>query len=762
MAGVERHVLAVQPHARFRSRTLAPAALAALALAACGGRSGDALVQASPWPVPTKGSSSGGAAVGVGGTVQGLVGSGLALSCGGAAFAVPADGAFACPDPVPSGAAYAVTVAAQPAAPAQVCTVANGAGTAGQSAVLDVWVRCDLARSLSANVSGLSGAGLVLHLEAGAAEDLPVAADGVQTFSTHATGGTPYAITIKAQPAGQTCAVTGGRGAVAADADVTAAVACGVATSLDLAVDGAYVTQGTQTYRAGVPLVAGRAGLLRVFVRANQANAARPSVLVRLVADGSTAWVRTIPAPGGSVPTSVAEGNLAASWNLALAPADLPAGSLQFQITVNADQAVAEADLTDDEFTLSATALSVPTWRVTLVPVVLANGTGNVTAANAASWVDRVRRLHPVADVDVTVASPFTPSVTAVTSGGTGWDTVLSDLDKKRIAEGTGRYYFGALHTPYSSGVAGLGYIGYPAAIGWDRTGLPDYGNYPEVLAHEVGHNFGRQHAPCGNPSGVDATWPKAAAYANALIGAWGWDVNPGGTSPSPLKDPASTHDIMSYCPGIWASDYTYQGVLAFRRAGSGRLAVGASAARRSLVVTGFERDGAIELRPAFEVEAAPSPQGGEHALELLDGNGVVVRRVTFELEEVGDHPGAARHFAVVVPVDDLDPTPVAELAVTKAGRTLARRARPAATRAAPRSGLLVGLAAGAVRGGAARSRLGWDAAAAPHVMVRDPRTGEVVGFGDGGSLEVASDAPELEVHFSDGVRSAPRRVLVN
>ncbi|HEX8243416.1 MAG TPA: hypothetical protein VF541_07975 [Longimicrobium sp.] len=45
--------------------------------------------------------------------------------------------------------------------------------------------------------------------------------------------------------------------------------------------------------------------------------------------------------------------------------------------------------------------------------------------------------------------------------------------------------------------------------------------------------------------------------------------------------------------------------------------------------------------------------------------------------------------------------------------------------------------------------------------MVRDPRTGQVLSFARGGAAQVRTDAPELELLFSDGVRTTPRRVRV-
>lgn len=78
----------------------------------------------------------------VGGVVTGLSGSGLVLRNGTQTLAVNASGTFAFPTPVLSGAGYAVTVEAQPAAPAQRCTVSDGSGTIGAGNVANVVVTC--------------------------------------------------------------------------------------------------------------------------------------------------------------------------------------------------------------------------------------------------------------------------------------------------------------------------------------------------------------------------------------------------------------------------------------------------------------------------------------------------------------------------------------------------------------------------------------------------------------------------------------------
>jgi hypothetical protein len=79
----------------------------------------------------------------VGGSVSGLIGSGLALADnGGDALDVSADASFTFATPVASGSAYAVTVTMQPSNPSQTCTVANGSGTVGAANVANVSVAC--------------------------------------------------------------------------------------------------------------------------------------------------------------------------------------------------------------------------------------------------------------------------------------------------------------------------------------------------------------------------------------------------------------------------------------------------------------------------------------------------------------------------------------------------------------------------------------------------------------------------------------------
>jgi hypothetical protein len=548
-------------------------------------------------------------------------------------------------------------------------------------------------------------------------------------------------------------------------------------TTQDLSLDGLYLVQSVQDYAGTVPLVANREAYLRVFVKANQASVPPPVVRVTITS-GGVPWTQDIAAPAGltQAPTAIDESLWGSSWNLLVPGAKLQTGATVLA-QVNPAGAVPEADGTNNAYPSSGSPASlnvqsVKTFKTTLVPITQQGLTGNATTGRtAASWADRLQRMYPIQAVDVQVRSSALVTsanlntATGSNSDGSGWSTALSELEVKRAAEASDRYYFGCVNVNYTGGTAGLGYVPssgsstYRSALGWDKyvSYAQDGYNYPEVFAHEVGHNFGRNHAPCG-VSDPDPNWPTDAAHATADIGVYGYDV-----VNSALKLPTAK-DIMSYCDGnLWLSDYTYKGVLAYRAAGPiGDIqsldgASSAVAAQPCLIVSGSVRNGAVELNPGFQVDTVPSVErGGSHELRIEDASGNLLHRVAFEPAVVADLPEGQdlRHFILVVPLDSAAQAAFHRLRVVRSGVVMAERE--------------TSLAPGAmrvVRDPVARvmkpgqTHLSWDHAVHPKVMVRDPRTGEVIAFLEGGSAMVETDARELEFTFSDGVRSE-RRVI--
>lgn len=77
--------------------------------------------------------------------------------------------------------------------------------------------------SVGGTLSGLTGS---VTLQNNGGDDLVLGADGAFTFTTPVDAGNPYAVTVSAQPADQTCTVTNGSGTVTT-ADITdVQVAC--------------------------------------------------------------------------------------------------------------------------------------------------------------------------------------------------------------------------------------------------------------------------------------------------------------------------------------------------------------------------------------------------------------------------------------------------------------------------------------------------------------------------------------------------------
>ena len=175
--------------------------------------------------------------------------------------------------------------------------------------------------------------------------------------------------------------------------------------------------------------------------------------------------------------------------------------------------------------------------------------------------------LYPTSDVEL-VLGPTMGWNGGVNSGGDGWDSLLNALSEERSSANADfdEFYYGVFEPASSFGgycgggcVSGLGFIGDPngissrAAIGLGYTGDVAIG----TAIHEVGHNHGRPHSPCGNVAGADGNYP----HGGGVIGTWGMNIF-SHTMISP-----DTKDFMGYCDPVWISDYVYDEILSFMQA---------------------------------------------------------------------------------------------------------------------------------------------------------------------------------------------------
>jgi hypothetical protein len=456
----------------------------------------------------------------------------------------------------------------------------------------------------------------------------------------------------------------------------------------------------------------------------------------------------TIPSSGGSTPLEVDEGQLGRSWNL-LIPGSLIESGTSILADVDPDNAITESDETDNSFPTNGAPRSLevrtaPAFSIRFVPVrQRANRLqGNVTEANKESYLDLTRRIYPLPRVTADVHAVYTTATsTPLSSDLSTWSVVLSEIHALRAAEGSSAYYYGVVNPGPGSPWAGVGFLGAPAALGYDAPS-----DRARVTAHELGHNWNRHHAPCGNPGAPDQRYP----YSFGLIGVYGFDV-----SRQQLRAPYYP-DIMGYCADPWISDYTYQAVLAYRSTGA-TLMSAAVASQPCLLLWGRIVDGQAVLEPAFQVITRPSlPSGpGPYRLEGRSAGGTLFS-LAFDVLEVPDDPSGTRHFAFAVPLDDGRAAQLESIRLSGPGAPALMRTRPPAQLRV--AGIPDSVTARRTAEGVA---LQWNAAAHPMLLVRDAATGEVLSFARGGQVEVPTAGRRLEVTASDQVlsRRAPLKV---
>jgi hypothetical protein len=382
---------------------------------------------------------------------------------------------------------------------------------------------------------------------------------------------------------------------------------------------------------------------------------------------------------------------------------------------------------------------SVPTARIRFISV--QQGTA---APGDVSDVDRLtdlaRRMHPLNGVDVDVDASVFPTG-PLSANGAGWSQLVSDLHAKREAEGSDRIYYGVVKLEYgrSSGYVGftLGQ-GVPSAAGWD-----DPADASRVVAHELGHVWGRKHSPCGTVENV-GPYP----YPGGLIGVYGMDV--GRTELKPRSSP----DIMSYCfNNPWISDYTYTEIMKFRTTNTFVTATN-QAPQPSVLVWGRVVNGQPVLEPAFQIVARPGlpRRPGPYTVTATAMDGAELFRLTFDVAVAEDGHG---HFAFTVPLDQASAQRLQSLRLTGPRGSATGLRHLAQVRVSPSEEIV------ARRQGASVS-LRWDAAAYPMIMIRDPDTGEVLAFGRGGSALIQTAKGQLDLDVSDGIRSHRLRLAIN
>ncbi len=530
----------------------------------------------------------------------------------------------------------------------------------------------------------------------------------------------------------------------------TADVTVTAGTDVNLDVPLVYLTQAVQMPDGRIPLVAERPTVARVFVRGSRSGLANAAVRLRIFNGATLVGTLTGTAVVG---TALDEG--CCSADIAVPNALIRDGHT-YVADVDPANSVAESNEGDNSFPVTGTSkpmrvITVPPINIQLVPI-RHQTTSNVGPASPA-LTRLIKEMYPLATVNVTVHAEYATDTPPLTDGAS-WIGMLREIEGLRALENSRQFYYGVLHQQVADGIIGIANLS--GFVGLGISGPDGIAN--ETLTHEFGHSFGRRHAPsptCGAPAGVDQSFPRT----DGTIGAFGFNVSNGAIFPS------SRFDIMGYCSNTWASEYTYLGVLGYVRSGVIPISASVAATSPVLLITGSSLGGTLDVDPAFSHAMTPTPQqtAGRFVAEGLASDGRVLFRHRFDGTAVADADSSARTFTIAVPYDPKVGGAVASISV----RDDANRSQPTVR---ARTGTYTGVPGGVSlrvdadpqltvkAAGAGRYEISWSLSRYPSMVVRDRRSGRVLGIGRRGSMRIeATSLADLDAWLSDGVGSTAR-----
>lgn len=319
----------------------------------------------------------------------------------------------------------------------------------------------------------------------------------------------------------------------------------------DLEITGVEVTQAIQRFGSALgpdnslPLVAQKTTLVRVYldsgIDVSEGGGTVSGVTGTLTLSGGAFTTGPTATITAKPVAQVDRTKLTDTLNFVIPP-DRAAG----KVTIIVQATVAGSVSNPVELTVDFA--PAPQLNI-LMARVQSGSTSTPTAGQYVAAVNRLPLVYPIAtDPAASIVYWILPGSEVVTanhdlSTQDGMEDFLDDLEDIQEESADFKKLYGLVPNSVKLARFGISRPSDNVAFGWNFI--------MESIAHELGHLYGLDHAPCGNPDDPDDDFVPP----NGSIG----DV---GVDPVALVAfPASTGDFMSYCGDRGATTYENQWV---------------------------------------------------------------------------------------------------------------------------------------------------------------------------------------------------------